>query len=204
MIQKRESKGDLSRRKIVNAAVIAFAKHGFTQATYQEIAKQARVKTPLVGHYFRSKHDLLESCIESVLLHFQEELSRTIQVTDTAIIRLKKNLDANLWLAEKHPNEVGIIIMLYSTALHDARFKEIYSQLTEKIRLRYSEIIHRGVSEHAFHLITTPDLVAEIIHEHVIGGIVNYVSCKQRKQEKKILQAKWGALIQSLTGIRSV
>lgn len=47
-----------SREKILAAARVQFAKHGYDRATIRGIATSARVDPALVLHYFGSKHDL--------------------------------------------------------------------------------------------------------------------------------------------------
>ena len=199
----RETKGDRTRKKIIEASIHAFALKGFANASFREIAETAGVKTPLIAHHFESKYSLYQSCISAVLDHIAEILSEMITVEDNALRRLEKNFLTNLTLADQFPQEVKIIVFLYSTAAHDAKFKDIYSALLKRTRMRLLEVIHSGIRENVFHIQNDPELIAEIVHEHIIGSIVNYLSGTRRTGEKDRLKAKWAELIFCLTGAKS-
>jgi len=53
------------RQQILDAAVRAFAKHGFHKASIKQIAKEARLKSPaLIYWYFKDKDDLLRALLQ--------------------------------------------------------------------------------------------------------------------------------------------
>jgi TetR/AcrR family transcriptional regulator, fatty acid metabolism regulator protein len=49
------------RRQILDAAVVVFARHGFTACRVSDIADEAGVAYGLVYHYFRSKDEVLDT-----------------------------------------------------------------------------------------------------------------------------------------------
>jgi len=55
---------DDRRRQILSAAEICFARHGFHQASMQEICKEADVSPGTVYRYFRSKDELIAALID--------------------------------------------------------------------------------------------------------------------------------------------
>jgi AcrR family transcriptional regulator len=55
---------DDRRRQILAAAAVCFARHGFHQASMQEICTEAKLSPGSVYRYFRSKDDLIVALIE--------------------------------------------------------------------------------------------------------------------------------------------
>jgi AcrR family transcriptional regulator len=197
------SKGDLTRRKIIKSSIQVFAELGFADASFREIAKRAKLKTPLIAHHFETKYRLYAACVDEVITHFSELWTESIDVEDGALTRLEKIFLSNLELADHSAAEVKLIIFLYFTASHDPVFKKIYDGLLMRVRKRYLETIHSGIREKIFDLECSPEVAAEILHENVIGGIVNYLSAKNRPDERSRLIEKWSRLIFSITGAQS-
>src|SRR5678816_1011045 len=57
---------DRTRRRILQAAIRLFAKHGFHAVSVDQIVGQARVNKRMVYHYFGSKDALFEAALSEV------------------------------------------------------------------------------------------------------------------------------------------
>src|ERR1700754_181337 len=68
----RVDAGDMRRRQLIEATIVAIAEVGFNATTIAEIARRADVSTGLVSFYFGDKDGLLEA----TLRHLARELSR--------------------------------------------------------------------------------------------------------------------------------
>ncbi len=55
------------RRQIMEAALPVFAEKGFKGATNKDIGEQAGIAPGLIYHYFKSKEDLFNACIDEFL-----------------------------------------------------------------------------------------------------------------------------------------
>lgn len=69
---RRVDAGDVRRRQLIEATIVAIAEVGFNATTIAEIARRADVSTGLVSFYFGDKDGLLEA----TLRHLARELSR--------------------------------------------------------------------------------------------------------------------------------
>jgi AcrR family transcriptional regulator len=65
---------DVTRERIINAAVEAFAEHGFAGCSIRDIARQARIRSASLYHYFSSKEALYQAVLETM----QEEMRQLV------------------------------------------------------------------------------------------------------------------------------
>lgn len=63
--------GPSTRRRILKAALKAFARHGFDGVSLRAIANEAGVNHQLIGHHFGSKQDLWDAALDARLEDFQ-------------------------------------------------------------------------------------------------------------------------------------
>ena len=63
---------DRTRRRILQAAIRLFAKHGFHAVSVDQIVGQARVNKRMVYHYFGSKDALFEAALAEVYKRIEE------------------------------------------------------------------------------------------------------------------------------------
>ena len=64
--------GPSTRRRILKAALKAFACHGFDGVSLRTIANEAGVNHQLIAHHFGSKQDLWDAALDERLEDFQE------------------------------------------------------------------------------------------------------------------------------------
>ena len=64
--------GPSTRKRILDAALKAFARHGFDGVSLRNIAEEAGVNHQLIGHHFGSKQDLWVAALDSRVEVFQE------------------------------------------------------------------------------------------------------------------------------------
>jgi TetR/AcrR family transcriptional regulator len=73
-------RADLTRARILEAAVGQFAENGLAGARTEQIAEEAGVNKALLYYYFKSKEDLYSAALESV---FDEVRSSSVAVVET-------------------------------------------------------------------------------------------------------------------------
>ncbi len=64
--------GASTRQRILQAALKAFARHGFDAVSLRTIADEAGVNHQLIGHHFGSKQDLWDAAIDARVEEFRE------------------------------------------------------------------------------------------------------------------------------------
>lgn len=64
--------GPSTRRRILRAALKAFARHGFDGVSLRTIADEAGVNHQLIGHHFGSKQDLWDAALDARFEEFRK------------------------------------------------------------------------------------------------------------------------------------
>jgi AcrR family transcriptional regulator len=196
----RGTKGRDTRHRIIDASINLFANEGFADASFSKIAARSKCTPTVIAHHFGSKYGLYAECIEAVLKKFEAMRLSIASVDDDPLAKLEKYFLVNLRLAQEFPEGVKLIVFLYSTASHDPKFADIYTRLVQRVRLRYLEIILSGVRERLFTTAVLPEDAAELVHEAIIGAIVNYLCVERRDEEDARIFRKWSAFIRQILG----
>ncbi|MEJ2603318.1 MAG: TetR/AcrR family transcriptional regulator [Gammaproteobacteria bacterium] len=66
-----------TRRRLIEAAVAAFAEHGYAGAATRDIAERAGVHHPLITYHFRNKERLWRAAADRLFGELNERLERT-------------------------------------------------------------------------------------------------------------------------------
>ncbi len=67
--------GDVTRRRLVEAALTEFAAHGYDGASTRAIAERAGVHQPLINYHFRSKADLWRESVSALFDELASQLA---------------------------------------------------------------------------------------------------------------------------------
>ncbi len=193
-------KGEASRERIAKAALKRFAQEGFYQASIQSIADACKISQSAVLYHFPTKEHLVEDVIKRIVVHNHEIVSAGQKIEDNAYERLRKHFELNLSWAVDFVEEAQIIILLYYLACVDARFSALYETILGAARKRISEYLWAGKREKLFKDSLQVDAVAEILHDGLLGGVINTITQKNKKSLMKSVQEKWQKLLAETTG----
>jgi AcrR family transcriptional regulator len=69
---------DAQQQRVLEVAIELFAEHGFDDVTMSEIAEAADVARATVFNYFGSKHGLVETVTETVIVFYREMLDEAL------------------------------------------------------------------------------------------------------------------------------
>lgn len=148
-------------------------------------------------HHFKNKSVLLENVLKKIVTHNHEIVTTEIEVHDDAFERLRKHFSGNLSWALKFPEEAQIILLLYYLACFTKNFSKIYEQMLATARNRILELLAAGQREGLF--LPTLDLenAAELLHDSLLGGIVNVITLPRKPSSSANVEKKWMLLFQS-------
>lgn len=107
-----------TRRRLLDAARLRFARDGYSSTKVRDVATDAGVNVALINRYFVSKEGLFEACLTGAAeeLHRSEEAEVTIgQVIDTIITQV----------ADSPSGEHSIKLMLLLRSSGDERTEQI-------------------------------------------------------------------------------
>jgi AcrR family transcriptional regulator len=94
-------KAELTRNKIVDAALGLFAERGFEQTTMRLIADRAGVSVGNAYYYFRSKEDLMQAYYRSLFEAYAENVTPALEIETDFVRRLTVAVIA--WLDTARP-----------------------------------------------------------------------------------------------------
>lgn len=87
---------DLAKEKqdrMINAALLVFAKNGYQKSSTDEIVKQAHISKGLLFHYFESKQGLYTFVYEYSAKYMQMEYERCLSIGETDFFTLQLQLE---------------------------------------------------------------------------------------------------------------
>lgn len=145
-MNSEKKKQNLSRKKIVNSAIILFASKGFDSTSTREICRHAGVNLSLIPYYFGNKDGLYTNIIETILDYGLKYIHEEIKKVDNINI-LDKEEKINLYVSilekyaefiysENVPN--AFIILMIKEQVSNSKFAQLYSQ---KISVLYQALI---------------------------------------------------------------
>lgn len=80
-------RGEAARRRILAAALRAFAEKGFKAATTRDIAQAAGVNLPALKYYFGGKPGLYLACAEEIAARYQARMAPSVTAAAEALAR---------------------------------------------------------------------------------------------------------------------
>ncbi len=206
------SKGQATRQKLIQITIKLLAREGFANTSFQMIADAAGLKQGALFYHFSDKDELIRASIESVVLSSREYADRTVTVTDDAMTRLRKYFSGYLtWISEEGASAQVFQLLFYMGA-NQPEFAALHSVIRTKAVDRLTGILHAGIRERIFSPQYPVDLCAEILHDALLGALVNAaasgVLLGKTSGSANVLRARarieerWEALLPEITGYR--
>lgn len=189
-------KGEIVKERILKTAIKLFSIHGFEATTFQLIAEKSKVSSTTPLYYFKTKEALIESAINLILIHNSLLLNEIMKPEDNAIVRIKKHFQLNLEWARRYRDEAQVILLVYYLASFNVYWAKIYNQILKGARLKIFEYLLAGKREQLFYFDISTELLAEILHDALLGGLVNSISTHQvNKSSFESVIQKWDIFI---------
>ncbi len=199
------SKGELTRERMISEAIRLFAKTGFSETSFQDIGSACGLSRAAAFKYFDSKADLIQAVIDRVVRNNHDHVTRLIESQDDAHERLCKYFRGNLSWALSYPEESQIVLLLYYFSCFSPEFSEVYLRLRNSARRRLLEYVHAGQREGLFRSKAPALAQAELLHDAVLGSIVNCITVERVSKNgipafSKKTEKQWAIALDSITG----
>jgi TetR/AcrR family transcriptional regulator len=160
---RRQLQSQERRRRVLAAANRCFGLHGFRQTSVEMIAEEAGVSKALVFAFFRHKDALYDAVIEQTLLAwtgFAEH--QAARYRDQPAQELASLFRGSFEFASHSP------MLRVLMAHRDRQLQERLSSLPRIVRdwrMRFAEVIQRGIDQGGFRADLDPQRVSVVIHE---------------------------------------
>ncbi len=165
------------RPEILEAARQLFAEQGFARATLVGVARKAGVSPATVSHYFGSKAALFEALITEQIVDLAND-DLTLLIAEGGYRRALHRLVEIEWLRLNTPGTAGLMLVVLGEMdefPHVA--KQLFRQLSERVRLRMADLIRDGVAAGEFDVVN-PAITSQLIGSLLFGATIDlqYVS----------------------------
>jgi AcrR family transcriptional regulator len=128
---KKESKSDLTRQRIIDAAAKIFAQKGYSGARLADIADEAQARAGGIYYYFASREELVE-----------EVLARATRYTIRAVTERIEELPKDAPVIEQIRAAIrGQISAILAEEGYATAYIKIYSQVPDAIRTRHRRVL---------------------------------------------------------------
>lgn len=148
-----EAKRELSKMKILLAALQLFSKKGFENTSMSDIAQAAEISKGLTYNYFSSKEELLEATLLFVLNKVTEVLHTGASI-ENPYQRLEFLIRTNFALVKKEPDFWKMFIVLSLQLDKNSPsakiLKEYWNRLIENAKTIFKEMGHENFTEKAY------------------------------------------------------
>lgn len=148
--EKKSRNPDDTKRRILAAAKVEFAKKGLGGARVDDIAARAKANKRMMYHYFGNKDDLFKQVVEDAYGKFRER-EAALELDDLEPVTAIKTLIAFIWKYFLENPE--FITLVNSENLHKARHIKKSERMEEMNRSfvgRMQHLLERGVKARVF------------------------------------------------------
>ena len=111
MSTKKISKRELTRQKVIDAAISCIYKEGFHAAHTNKIAETAEVSWGVLQYHFGDKDGLLQAVIDTIFDDFSHTLGNTVYKDKALQLRVRQLIDTVWSLVNKKEYRVSVAIL---------------------------------------------------------------------------------------------
>lgn len=198
MHSKKMSKGDISKERIIKSALEIIARRSFDDASLVDIAKNSGTTQTNILYHFKNKKILLSAVIQYVLEEGRANIDRPYDPKLDAYQRMKEYVYRQINWASKNRNDFAVISYLYYLATRSSEYKSLYTEVQQTARKRVLELLLAGKRENIFTFQESNETMSIIIHDHLLGSIVNFVTTAGPKEEPTQTKKQWDRLLKTL------
>jgi AcrR family transcriptional regulator len=168
-----QTRGDLRRREILDAAFFVFGKFGYQRATLSDVARAVGVSPGTICHHFGTKNDLFEAVIADRFLRFQLEAEALLVSHKGSYRELLHSLISRFW---DHLWEPGQLDFMLVSQVEAPQFPESgrlqFQQTCCRSRNMLTAILDAGIEAGEFRPMDV-DCVTRTIAPAIIGIAAN-------------------------------
>ncbi|QOP45821.1 TetR/AcrR family transcriptional regulator [Sulfurimonas paralvinellae] len=172
---KQTRDAEATKAKIIENAMLLFAKNGYDATTADEIAKECGVNKAMLFYYYKNKAGLYAA----VMTHALEAIHNEIIVTDKCCVSPLADLEAFIKTyaayCDKNPYLPSLILRELSDS--GAHLPELMFASLRKLFMLLSEILREGEKQGLFH-----DIEPMIIHFMIVGTINLLITTKPLRE----------------------
>lgn len=161
------SKSELKRRRILDAGVEMFARHGIRGTRLKDIAEQAELAKATLYYYFPDgKETIFSAAIRHVVGSIWERVIDEVEAQPTPIEQLRTYVYTRVRIFDEEVTSRGVSPSTWEE-LRPLADRVLKSFFEEELRL-VRRIVTRGVEDGSFHALD-PDVIAFVVQSALRG-----------------------------------
>ncbi len=195
------TKGDLARERIIQAALKVFNQRGFVEATLQEVSRRSGVRQSGIYYYFKNKDELFKAVLEASLHKGRQFIADHLKGLTSPREMIVQYFDATLEWTKVDAAGSQMLILLYYQGAVRAEASVLYASVLQIARARILEILAAGLEAGEFRAPLGLARTAELLHDALLGGVVNYLSTRASSQiATRTAEDKWREYLELVLG----
>lgn len=167
-----------TKGRIARVATREFARHGFDGASIRQIAAEASVTKPVLYYYFKDKHNLYVSLLETAVAPLCEQVEQIAEGAESPLRRIRGIVTAFLHFARERPDEFHLLHR--AVERREREVQVIARTYFRRTFLAISRVVKEGVDRKSFRSLNVPQTTFSVIailvyyctREHVIDEVL--------------------------------
>ena len=166
---------EATKAKIIQNAMLLFAKNGYEATTADEIAKACSVNKAMIFYYYKNKAGLYSAVMSYALGAIHDEIITTDKCCISPLADLEAFIKTYAAYCDKNPYLSALILRELSDS--GAHLPEVMFASLRKLFALLSEILREGEKQGLFH-----DIEPMIIHFMIVGTVNLLITTKPLRE----------------------
>jgi AcrR family transcriptional regulator len=128
---KSPRKGDIARTKILAATLHCIANVGIAHTSFESVGKFAGMGRAHVAYYFPDFDQLILSAVQFAITTAQQTTVSHVFQAPSDAERLKAFIRGSFEWAEKHPEQVKVILLFYYYSSWESNYRTLHTQVRQ-------------------------------------------------------------------------
>lgn len=196
---EKQSKSELTRLRLIKAAIKIFSKKGFENGSFEEIAKLAKLSPTAPFYYFKTKDNLMEEIQSYISSHSSEVVKKYLEVSQNSVDKLRSHFIGNLTWAMENQDEVHLTLFMYYRASFSKKWATLNLAALLIARKKIETILQEGVEKKEITLPLGLKTTTELLHDALLGSLLNLMTTKSIDPEAgQTVKEKWEGLFKKV------
>ena len=172
------SRSDIRRAKILESAILCISELGIENTNFETVGKRAGMNRAHVQYYFSDRDDIVKAAIRLTISTAQEITIQTVTKISDPRKRLEALVTAAFDWAQKYPEQIAIIGLIYYYATYQADYRIMHTEIRNVGVQRIAAIL-KGLSDASEKSAAKIADQSLAIHRLITGALVETFTTNQ-------------------------
>ncbi len=125
----RANRGDLTKIKIIKAAIDVIAHHGPNALSFEAVAKKLKTTRSHIAYHFPEKDELLLGCVKYIIFTAQDQTVSLVEKAKRWQERIEAVIDGALNWAQKYEEQVPVLLGFFLQSISNSKLRDINTEI---------------------------------------------------------------------------